>query len=229
MHRWVIPRTSPGPRDDTSCAGGILADVLTDDGYVKCSPSRRHRRAACGPCSAILMRVSLSRTLALRRPSNVRNSDLEPSGRSTDGAHVDRLGQPVAKAAWGGSVRLLSSRAAARSAISRRSSCAVAASTCRSPTLYVCHIRRRSSDGEVSRTVVSNILTPLSRSVSAFVPSCHDIRSCARLAEQGDAAPDPAGDCRSLRSAAMVGAFAQHRAARSPAANSSPSRSLPTT
>jgi hypothetical protein len=33
----------------------------------------------------ILMRVSLSRTLASRRPSNVRNTALEPSGRSTDG------------------------------------------------------------------------------------------------------------------------------------------------
>src|SRR5438270_493602 len=55
------------------------------------------RRAAatdgplCGPCSAILMRVSLSRSLASRRPSNVSNTALEPSGRSTDGSRPEVL------------------------------------------------------------------------------------------------------------------------------------------
>jgi hypothetical protein len=58
---------------------------------VSRSPTRRHRRAACGPGSAILMRVSLPRTFCSRVPGNVRNSVLEPSGRFTSGGRPEAM------------------------------------------------------------------------------------------------------------------------------------------
>lgn len=55
------------------------------------------------------MRVSLSRTLASRVPSNVRNSAVEPSGRSTDGGLPDVM--PITSMRAQRTLRLLSAAA----------------------------------------------------------------------------------------------------------------------
>jgi hypothetical protein len=48
----------------------------------------RHRRTACGPCSATLTRASRLRTFWSRVPRNIRNAVAEPSGRLTSrGGH----------------------------------------------------------------------------------------------------------------------------------------------
>ncbi len=89
---WPVRALGPHPR---RACGRICPARFTGVQSVDFSssvnrwPSRRHKRTACEPCRAILTRVSLSRTLASGRPSNVRNSALEPSGRSTDGGRPE--------------------------------------------------------------------------------------------------------------------------------------------
>jgi hypothetical protein len=58
-----------------ACVIGLAAGFLL---VRHCSPSSRHNRTACEPCSVILPRVCLSRTFASRKPSKVRNTAGEP-------------------------------------------------------------------------------------------------------------------------------------------------------